>query len=113
MPELALRDAHSLRLIYRDEEIHDLRLPRLYYDAFQICGMHSDVARMRFFARRARETRSICEGEASEEVKRLRDLEEKPQLFENFGCTKKWKSGEKDLPRDLGEEEFEGWLWRL
>lgn len=113
MPELALRDAHALRLIYRDEEIHDLRLPRLYYDAFQICGMHSDVARMTVFARRARETREICEGSGSEEVKRLGELEEKPRGFENFGVTRKWKSGEKDVPRGLGEEEFEGWLWRL
>lgn len=112
-PVLALRDAHSLRLIYRDEDIHDLRLPRLYYDAFQICGMHSDLARMRVFAQRARETRSICEGEGSEEVQRLRGLEEKPQLFESFGVTRKWKSKEGDFPGGLGEEEFEGWLWRL
>ena len=111
-PELALADCHALLKIFQEEQIFDLRLPRLYYDAFQICAMHSDQGRAAVFAQRSRETRIVCEGEESAEVENLRKLEEKPSSFENFGATKKWKSAKDSIPTDLGEEDFERWLWK-
>lgn len=64
----------------------------------------------------------VCEGEESEEVQNLRALEEKPEGFENWGVTGRWKGGkgEGKMPGrgdGDGEEEenkeFGRWLWRL
>lgn len=113
-PERALDDCRALRTIYQAEKISDLRLPRLYYDAFQICAMHGDRARASVFARRAWQTRTICEGEHSAEVANLQQLEKDPSKFENFGVTSKWRSKLQDVPYrgDGKEEAFEKWLWR-
>lgn len=113
-PERCLEDCRSLRTIYQAEKISDLRLPRLYYDAFQICAMHGDRARASVFARRAWQTRTICEGEKSAEVSNLRQLEKDPAKYENFGVTTKWRSKLQDIPYqgDGKEEVFEQWLWR-
>lgn len=110
-PSTALVDCRELLMIYSQEKIVDLRLPRLLYDAFQICAMHSDQARASIFAQRCVEARMICEGEDSTEVERLRGLVKKPMAFENFGATKKWRSRVEDVPRDVDAEAFEGWLW--
>lgn len=87
--------------------------------------MHSDGVRAREFAKRARRARVVCEGEESVEVQNLRALEEKPEGFENWGVTGRWKGvkGEGKMPgRGDGEEgeeeeeekkEFGRWLWRL
>jgi hypothetical protein len=95
-PADALRDCRDLLRVYGLEDIRDLRVPRLYYDAFQIAAMHADAARASVFAESARRTREICEGADSDEVVNLRKLAEKPQTFENWGATKKWKSDIKD-----------------
>ncbi|PPJ52246.1 hypothetical protein CBER1_10515 [Cercospora berteroae] len=110
-PESALRDCRALLDIYEKEKVSDLRLPRLYYDAFQIVAMHSDAARAAAFARRARESRTICEGKDSDEVENLFMLEKSPEKYENFGVTKKWKSKVGDGPTEEEEEKFEKWLW--
>lgn len=112
LPERALADCKALLGIYGQEGIFDLRLPRLYYDAFQIAAMHSDAARARVFARKCAEARTVCEGEGSEEVKNMRALEEKPASFANWGATKKWQSKVGDVPEGLSDEAFEKWLWK-
>jgi hypothetical protein len=113
-PEQALADCRALRGIFQEEKISDLRLPRLYYDALQICAMHGDRARASVFARRAWQTRSICEGDKSAEVANLRQLEKDPGKFENFGVTMRWRSRLQDVPYQGNgtEENFEHWLWR-
>ncbi|KAF7192271.1 SET domain-containing protein 5 [Pseudocercospora fuligena] len=114
-PVQALHSAHELSSIYQLEQILDLRLPRLYYDAFQIVAMHSDLARAREFARLARDSRRICEGPESEELERLEGLMEDPRRFENWGAAGvKWRSKVDNIPEcDKDREEFEKWLWRL
>ena len=111
-PELALDDCHSLLEIYYEEQVFDLRLPRLYYDAFQICAMHGDEARASVFARRSREARTVCEGPESMEVEDLKKVEMDPSSFQNFGTTRKWKTTNEDVPATLGTEYFERWLWK-
>lgn len=111
-PEKALQDCRALEQIYHEERIMDLRLPRLYHDAFQICAMHSDAARARVFAERSCEGRVRCEGRESQNVEEERRLAERPMEFENFGVTGRWRSGVEDVPGGLGEEGFERWLWR-
>ncbi|KXT18123.1 hypothetical protein AC579_4541 [Pseudocercospora musae] len=110
-PLQALHSAHELLSIYYLEQISDLRLPRLYYDAFQIVALHSDLVRAREFARLARDSRKICEGSDSEEVLRLEGLMEDPRRFENWGAAGRvWKTGSEDGGPD--GESFEKWLWK-
>jgi hypothetical protein len=95
-PEAALADCRDLLRVYEQEDIADLRLPRLYYDAFQICAMHSDRARAAVFADSARRARVRCEGEDSVEAGNLKELQERPEGFENFGATTRWNSSLED-----------------
>lgn len=110
-PDRALAYCRELLTIYEQEKAFDLRLPRLLYDAFQICGMHSDEARASVFAEKCLAARKICEGEDSEEVERLQHLAKNPRSFENFGATKKWQSKMSDIPRHADADAFERWLW--
>ncbi|KXS99555.1 hypothetical protein AC578_4259 [Pseudocercospora eumusae] len=110
-PLQALHSAYELLSTYNLEHISDLRLPRLYYDAFQIVAVHSDLVRAREFARLARDSRKICEGSDSGEVGRLEELMEDPRRFENWGAAgRMWKTGSEDVGPD--GEGFEKWLWR-
>ena len=112
LPERALADCKALLNIYREEGIFDLRLPRLYYDAFQIAAMHADAARASVFAKSCADARTVCEGEESEEVKSMRALQAKPASFDNWAATKKWKSNVEDVPKNSGNEAYEKWLWK-
>ncbi|OCK81202.1 SET domain-containing protein [Lepidopterella palustris CBS 459.81] len=109
-PENALADCRELLRLYRDEQIADLRIPRLYYDAFQICAMHADRARAKVFAQKSREARILCEGEDSVEGKVMMGFAVNPAGFENFGTTKKWRTDE--VPVGLDADDFEKWLWK-
>ncbi|KAK5128430.1 hypothetical protein LTR85_003098 [Meristemomyces frigidus] len=111
-PEKALDDCHALLQIFEQEQIFDLRLPRLYYDAFQICAVHSDRARASIFAQRSRDARVICEGPESEEAESLEQLVEDPARFENFGFSRRWESTVDDVPDGASAESFGEWLWR-
>lgn len=111
-PEKALANCHALLKIYQEEHIFDLRLPRLYYDAFQITAMHAEQARASIFAQRSCETRTLCEGPESAGVEDVRALAQDPAVFENFGVTTRWRSMLSSVPRDVSVEEFERWLWK-
>lgn len=110
-PEEALADCSELVHLFAEEQVTDLRVPRLYYDAFQICAKHSDEARASVFAKRAAEARIICEGK-SREVENLQSLAENPARFEGFGKTKKLKTRRDDVPTGVSQEKFDRWLWR-
>jgi hypothetical protein len=112
LPERALADCKALLGVYRDEAIFDLRLPRLYYDAFQIAAMHADAARASVFAKACADARAVCEGEDSAEVKRMREFQAKPAGFDNWAATKKWASNVKDVPKNSDDQAFEKWLWK-
>lgn len=109
-PEAALGDCRDLLDLYRQESVADLRLPRLWYDAFQIAAMHSDEARAGVFAEMSARARVLCEGVESGEAANCRDLARKPRGFENFGVTRRWVSRVGEAPE--GAEGDEGWLWR-
>lgn len=112
LPERALLDCKALLSVYQEEGIFDLRLPRLYYDAFQIAAMHSDAARASVFAKSCADARAVCEGEDSEDAKEMRELQAKPAGFGNWGATKKWKSNVGDVPKQSNKAAFEKWLWK-
>ncbi|KXH60739.1 hypothetical protein CSAL01_09364 [Colletotrichum salicis] len=70
-PLACLRMAHEMKLLMEEEGIADARIPRLYYDAFQIVIANGDEARARIFAERASVERLIMEGSDSAVVHRL------------------------------------------
>ncbi|RDI85360.1 hypothetical protein Vi05172_g4826 [Venturia inaequalis] len=112
-PNLALADCHALLRLYNEERITDNRLQRLYYDAFQICVLHSDQARARVFAKRCAETRAVCEGNDSADVVEMLAYSEKPSSHDSFGGSTKWKQAADAVPKDLASDKFEEWLWRV
>ncbi|RDW82478.1 putative set-containing protein 5 protein [Coleophoma cylindrospora] len=111
-PELALADCKTLLGIYQEEGIADTRLPRLYYDAFQICVLHSDQARAKTFANRYRALKVLAEGPDSLDAREIMPFARKPATHESFGATKKWAASLKQIPKDTDPESFERWLWR-
>ncbi|KAF2435328.1 SET domain-containing protein [Tothia fuscella] len=112
-PEKALSDCRELLDLYRKEKISDARLPRLYYDAFQICIMHGDQARGREFALRCAKEWTICQGNDSEDVLEMLDYADFPSSHGGFGGSMKWEQSIDAIPRGKTEEEMEKWLWRL
>jgi len=52
-PLACLHDAHELLRFLGEEDVADSRIPRLYYDAFQIAIANGNQARVRAFAQRA------------------------------------------------------------
>ncbi|TAQ88357.1 hypothetical protein B7494_g3300 [Chlorociboria aeruginascens] len=110
LPEKVLADCKSLLLIFKAEGVVDTRLPRLYYDAFQICAMHSDRLRAKVFAERYVELKVLSEGEQSEDAREMRVFAQEPEKHDSFGVTEKWK-GEHG-PEGLEEDTLEKWLWR-
>ncbi|KAL3418128.1 set domain-containing protein 5 [Phlyctema vagabunda] len=111
-PEDALADCRKLLTIYEEEGISDTRLPRLYYDAFQICVLHSDQARAKTFANRYRSLKVLAEGADSVDALEIMPFARKPSSHDSFGATKKWAQSLKQIPKDLDAENFEKWLWR-
>ncbi|TID12727.1 hypothetical protein E2P81_ATG10114 [Venturia nashicola] len=112
-PNFALADCHALLKLYNEEKIADNRLQRLYYDAFQICVLHSDQARARVFAKRCAESRAVCEGGDSADVMEMLAYSEKPSSHDSFGGSTKWKQAVDAVPTDLASDKFEEWLWKL
>lgn len=111
-PEKALADCFELLQLYKKEDINDSRLPRLYYDAFQICAMHSDEARASEFAKMCAQARTICEGDDSADAQEMMGFAEHPGTHEAFGGSKKWQQNINQVPSGLDQEDFQNWLWK-
>jgi hypothetical protein len=111
-PDKCLEDVHTLLTLLEAENITDARLPRAYYDAFQIAIAHGDQARAKVFAQRAYEARLCCEGDDSPLTTRMKSLVASPAGHRLFGTSSSWKLSEKMIPKTLEGEKFEAWLWR-
>lgn len=111
-PLECLQNAHALLLLLEDEGTTDARVPRLYYDAFQIAIANGDQARAKVLAERARDARAILEGEDSPETIRLQGFARAPAEHTLFGTSIKWKQAVNKIPQSMNDEEFENWLWR-
>ncbi|KAK1749818.1 SET domain-containing protein 5 [Echria macrotheca] len=100
-----------LRLL-REEVMTESCFPRVYFDAFQVAIANGDQARARVFAERCYASRVVVEGDDNEDSRWVKSLVEKPSSHRLYGTTMKWKQAAKKVPCDLGEEEFESWLWK-
>ncbi|KAI9869147.1 MAG: hypothetical protein M1813_002971 [Trichoglossum hirsutum] len=111
-PEKCLHGAHAMLMLMEAENITDARIPRLYYDAFQIAAAHGDQTRAKVFAERAYEARVCCEGEDSPSAIRMKGFAANPATHGSFGLTNRWRQSENMTTRALEGEMFEAWLWR-
>ncbi len=111
-PQQHLQQVHTLIRLLEAEKISDARLSRAYYDAFQTVIAHGDQARAKVFAERAYAARLCCEGEDSPTTLKMKLLVENTKSHQLFGTSKQWRQNETKVPKGLGEEEVEKWLWR-
>ncbi|KUJ19090.1 SET domain-containing protein [Mollisia scopiformis] len=111
-PDEVMKSARSMFKIYEEEGIKDGRLGRLYYDLFQLCNMHSDLARARCFAKYYVDSKKMAEGKDSINVLEMFSYVKSPQKHDSFGSTDMWRTGTTDVPKGLKASEFAKWLWR-
>jgi hypothetical protein len=115
-PKESLVSCYELRQVLDEEfgECAGVLLARMYYDAFQICIAHGDRARAGTFAEKAYEARVICEGEDSPETQNMKSLARKPEDHRNYGgCSKRWNTTKKMVPKNLDAAQFDKWLFRM
>jgi hypothetical protein len=103
---------HRLSKIYEEEGLKDDRLSRLYFDCFQVCNMHGDLARARVFARQYCSAKKMAAGDDCIAYLEMKPFVKNPQKHDSFGVTEKWKTRAESVPKGLGRIEFERWLWR-
>jgi hypothetical protein len=101
-----------LSKIFEEEGVKDDRLSRLYYDCFQVCNMHSDLARARVFAKQYCSAKKMAAGDDSIEYLEIKPFVKNPQKHDSFGSTEQWKTSAGSVPKGLGRRAFERWLWR-
>ena len=73
----------------QQEGIVHARVPRLYYDAFQILIANGDQARASVFAEGAHAMRIVLEGVDSPTTTRLNDLTRDPSAHTLYGTSMK------------------------
>jgi hypothetical protein len=112
-PEASLAAARQLLYLLAEEEIADARVPRAYYDAFQVVVAHGDLTRASCFAQRAYETRSIVEGSDSPEVGRMKGYAENPASHPSYrAASNSWKLVIEKGLKGAKEKDMDRWLWK-
>ncbi|KAM0252572.1 hypothetical protein ACHAQJ_007655 [Trichoderma viride] len=107
----ALHLAHTMFRLFKAEGVWDARIPRAYYDAFQIAIANGDETRAKVFAERAHAVRVIIEGDDSPEVARSAQFINRPSKHMLFGIFANYPE-KVNLPQKVDESAFEDWLWK-
>ena len=111
-PDEYLQWARALVRLLEAEGIADARLAKAYHDACVITAAHADQARARIFAERARATTEWCAGADNENTIFMGETAVDPTGHPTFGLAWTWAQGVDQVPKELGQEDFEKWLWR-
>ncbi|RKF60635.1 SET domain-containing protein 5, partial [Golovinomyces cichoracearum] len=111
-PDTVMVACKEMFEIFEQESVRDGRLARLFYDAFQLCNLHSDLARSQCFAEFYYEAKLNSEGAGSHNVLEMLAVRQRPQIHDSFGITNRWKSSVKDRPEFANVDEFRRWLWK-
>ncbi|KAK8011175.1 hypothetical protein PG990_010140 [Apiospora arundinis] len=111
--EAMLHDAWRKLALLREEGITDAWVSRAYHDAFQIAIANGDQARAKVFAERDYEATVACEGKDSPEAAQTMQWVKSPKAHPLYSGKLQWKQGVDKIPKDLSEDEFEKWLFRL
>jgi hypothetical protein len=78
--------------LFEEEGIWDARIPRVYFDAFQIAIASGDEARAKVFAERAYAARTVIGGKDSPEAMRLKRLAEHPTEHSLYRMSKRGRN---------------------
>jgi hypothetical protein len=109
-PSAALGLCREAIELIRAEGEGACRLEGIYYDAFQICICHGDVALAKAFIRLSIQTAKAWKGDDASGLLEMARLERDPKLHTNAFATKRWAAAITSPPGSLaGDEE---WLWR-
>ncbi|KAK6819646.1 hypothetical protein PG987_016129 [Apiospora arundinis] len=111
--EAMLHDAWRKLALLREEGITDAWVSRAYHDAFQIAIANGDQARAKVFAERDYEATVACEGKDNPEAAQTMQWVKSPKAHPLYSGKLQWKQGVDKIPKDLSEDEFEKWLFRL
>ncbi|KAK8128153.1 SET domain-containing protein 5 [Apiospora sp. TS-2023a] len=111
--EEMLHDAWRKLKLLREEGITDAWVSRAWHDAFQIAIANGDQARAKVFAERDYEATVACEGNDSPEAAQTMQWVKSPKAHPLYSGKLQWKQGVDKIPKDLSDEEFEKWLFRL
>jgi len=84
---------------------------RVYWDAFQIAIMNSDIARAVLFADRAWRIQVICEDGDSPRAQEMKSCKDHPESHASSGISQIWKTSANEIPRGNFEANEELWLW--
>ena len=113
-PGRVLALGRELVRVYRAEDVvaGDDRLANVYWDLFQVCAMHGDGARARAFAGEYAALKRAGEGPLSAAAAEGEEVARRPDGHAGFGKTRQWASSVEDVPKGLGKEGFEKWMFR-
>lgn len=86
-PARALDYCRRILQLYQEEGLIGASFYRTYYDAFQICVTHGDLARASAFAALAVEMQELCEGKGATGVERIEPFVEHPESHRLAGMS--------------------------
>ncbi len=110
-PGRALKSCKDVLQLLREEGESDMKVYAAYYDAFQVCVAHGDLARASAMAGLAAGAKSDCQGNDADGIEEIGRFIQSPQTHRLAGTTNRWRSkvGHAQSPESQG---FEEWLWR-
>ncbi|KAH0611009.1 uncharacterized protein H6S33_011436 [Morchella sextelata] len=108
-PQKALGCCRRILALLGEEGIKDVSLYRTYYDAFQICVAHGDMARAAALARLGVAVKVACHGSVAVEEK-LWTYAKSPEKHRLASMSRRWATKVGDA-KEIGSEGFEEWLW--
>jgi hypothetical protein len=88
-----------------------MKVHSTYYDAFQICVAHGDLARAATFAGLAAEVKMDCQGCDADGIEELDTFIRSPQKHRLAGTTNRWRSKVQHA-RLRDTPDFSTWLWQ-
>lgn len=108
-PQKALGCCKKMLALLREEGFEDVNMYRTYYDAFQICVAHGDMARAAALARLGVVVKVACHGSDAVEDE-LRTYVKSPEKHRLASMSRRWATKVGDA-KEIGSEGFEEWLW--
>jgi hypothetical protein len=91
-PSRALQYCQQMLDLLQREGEEDTKVHSTYYDAFQICVAHGDLARPATFAGLAAEVKMDCQGRDADGIEELDTFIRSPQKHRLAGTTNRWRS---------------------
>lgn len=113
-PSKALKLCREALNLLKEEGESSPRFETIYYDAFQVCIYHGDVARAKVFASLAVDAKRVWNEIDSCELPQKEELARRPESHRLASQTKKRSSaGSSSSSSKLAASQYsDEWLWR-